>query len=241
MMTKQEIISGDCLEVIPTLPEATMIWADPPDNIRVDYVDYKDRMDSTLYIRWLTDVMKKSLKKTNLIWLSYNKIYQHLLPFNMALRLDSDVVHRQFIWHYTFGPNQQSDFVSSYRTILRIAKEGKAEVYPNAVRIPSQRQIAGDKRADPRGKLPDDVWEFPRVCGTHKERKKWIPNQHPKALLRRIVLFSTQPGDTVIDMFAGSGNMLEVCHELGRNCIGIEISPYYCERIKENLRRLQDE
>ena len=107
-----------------------------------------------------------------------------------------------------------------------------AKLYPDAIRVESARQKMGDKRADPRGRVPDDVWEFPRVCGTFHERKKWHPNQHPKDLLRRMVLFSTKPGDLVVDLFAGTGNMLEVCKELDRDCIGIELSEFYCDKIR---------
>lgn len=229
------LICGDCLEVLPTLPRAKVIWADPPDNIGIKYAGYSDCLESTVYQKWLSDVMKAATDKTDLAWLSYNACHQYLVLFNLAVRLPSDMIYRQFIWHFTFGQNRRDDFVPSYRPILRIAREGKAISYPESVKIPSARQLVyNDKRANPSGKMPDDVWEFPRVCGTHKERKKWHPCQHPKALLRRIVEFSTQPGDLVIDIFAGSGNMLEVCKELGRDCIGIDISPNYCEKIRES-------
>ena len=109
-----------------------------------------------------------------------------------------------------------------------------AKLYPKAIRVPSARQLKyNDKRADPKGRVPDDVWQFPRVCGTFHERRKWIPNQHPEALLERMVLLSTRKGDTVIDMFAGSGNMFRVCKKLGRRCIGIEISLHYCKMISK--------
>lgn len=107
------------------------------------------------------------------------------------------------------------------------------KLYPNAILVPSARQLKyKDKRANPQGRVPDDVWEFPRVCGTFKERRPWHPNQHPEALIERIVKLSCVPGDLVIDMFAGTGTVNRVCKRLGIDCIGIEISEYYCEKIR---------
>jgi len=107
-------------------------------------------------------------------------------------------------------------------------------IYPDAIRIPSKRQtLYNDKRANPKGRVPDDVWEFSRVCGTFKEKRKWHPNQHPEALIERIVKFSCVPGDLVIDMFAGTGTVNRVCKRLGIDCIGIELSRFYCEKITE--------
>jgi site-specific DNA-methyltransferase (adenine-specific) len=100
----------------------------------------------------------------------------------------------------------------------------------------SARQKCNDKRANPAGRVPDDVWEFPRVVGNAKERRSWISNQHPEALIERMILMSTQPGETVIDMFAGSGTVHRVCRRLGRNSISIDISQEYVDRIKSEDR-----
>jgi len=230
---KSKVIQGDCLKVLPTLPRATMIWADPPDNIGMKYEEYDDKRDRIEYAFWLQDVSWAGTSHSDIFWLSYNAKWQVSV---MKALIDQEWrtrQYRQFIWHFTFGQNRQTDFVSSYRPILRIIQTN-AIVYPDTVRVPSARQVKyNDKRANPKGKLPDDVWEYPRVCGTFKERKKWHSCQHPKDLLRRIVKFSTKPGDLVIDMFAGSGNMIEVCQELSRDCIGIDISEFYCKKIAE--------
>ena len=232
---KSQIIQGDCLKVLPALPPAAMIFADPPDNIGCKYEGFDDRWpDGGEYCQWLYERIHAviwPLSRPGIIWLSINNKWL----FDMAAMLHGSPSYqtRLFPWRYTFGQHNSHDCGSGYRPILRFMRAG-AKLYPNAIREPSARQTKyGDKRADPRGRVPDDVWEFSRVCGTFKERKAWHPCQHPKALLRRMVLLSTKPGDLVIDLFAGSGNMLEVCRELGRDCIGIEISKFYCEKIAE--------
>ena len=227
-MEVDKIICGDCLEVLPTLPKAKMIFADPPDNLGLKYEGFVDRHED--YTQWLREILA-CRNYTDIFWLSYYHKYQ---PTVWSC-FDEDDNYRQFIWRFTFGQHRQSDCGSGYRPILRLI-EGDAALYRDAIRVPSLRQTKyNDKRADPRGRVPDDVWEFSRVCGTFHERRKWHPNQHPEALIERIVKFSCVKGDLVIDMFGGTGTVRRVCKRLGVNCITIEISPYYCEMMEKDL------
>jgi len=220
-----KLICGDALNVLPTLPRATMIFADPPDNLGLKYDGFKD--NNPYYGGFLQRVVSKGERNSDIFWLSYYYRYQDAIWYNAVRHAYNP---RQFIWRFTFGQHQHTDCGNGYRPILRIMQPG-AVLYPDAIRVESARQKQGDKRADPRGRVPDDVWEFPRVCGNYIERRKWHPNQHPEALIERIVKFSTKPGDLVIDMFAGTGTVNRVCARLGRECIGIEISRAYCDRI----------
>ncbi len=128
------------------------------------------------------------------------------------------------------GQHQQKDCGNGYRPILRLALP-EVKWNADAIRIPSARMKNGDKRADLRGRVPDDVWEFPRVCGNYAERRKWAVTQHPEALVERAVRMSCRPGDLVIDMFAHSGTVHRVCRRLGLDCIGVDLSPTYCRQI----------
>jgi DNA modification methylase len=92
-----------------------------------------------------------------------------------------------------------------------------------------------DKRANPAGKILDDVWIIPRVAGTHSERINGVPTQLPMELLRRVVGCSSNPGDLVIDPFSGSGTTAAACVELGRRFLGIELSPQYAELSRRRL------
>jgi site-specific DNA-methyltransferase (adenine-specific) len=225
-----KIICGDALKVLPTLPRATMIFADPPDNLGLKYRGFVDRQDN--YREWLAAVMVQAVTKSEIVWLSHYHTYMFDVA-KWAATLNKHFEHRFFFWRFTFGQHRQTDCGNGYRPILRIMEKG-ARLYPNAIRVPSARQLKyNDKRANPKGRVPDDVWEFSRVCGTFHERRKWHPNQHPEALIERIVKFSCKPGDLVIDMFAGTGTVNRVCRRLGINCIGIEISKFYCEQIKK--------
>lgn len=227
----QRIIHGDCLEVLPTLPKAKMIFADPPDNLGMKYEGFVDKQSYPEYIEKLYSWVDIAAKSAKTVW--FSMYYRYLPPILFHANGCGDV--RLFIWRFTFGQHNKYDCGNGYRPVLRIMNPG-AKLYPDTIRVPSARQLKyNDKRANPAGRVPDDVWEFPRVCGTFKERRKWHPNQHPEVLIERIVKFSTKPGDLVIDMFAGTGTVNRVCKRLNRSCIGIEISKFYCDKIGEEL------
>lgn len=225
----QQLICGDCLKILPTLPKAKMIFADPPDNLGMKYEGFVDKQSYPEYMEKLYAWISLASAASSIVWFS---IYYKYLPV-MLFHSQGCGDARLFIWRFTFGQHNKHDCGNGYRPLLRIMNKD-AKIYPDAIRVPSARQSKyKDKRANPKGRVPDDVWEFSRVCGTFKERRKWHPNQHPEALIERIVKFSTKPGDLVIDMFAGTGTVNRVCKRLGRPCISIEISKFYCDKIGE--------
>jgi site-specific DNA-methyltransferase (adenine-specific) len=88
-----------------------------------------------------------------------------------------------------------------------------------------------------RGKYATNLWRIPSLKGASKERVGH-PAQKPLALIERIVLSSSAPGDLVLDPFLGSGTTAVVCEKHGRNWIGIEASPQYCEMAQRRLQVL---
>ena len=245
-MSDATIIHGDVLEIMPNESRRPkMVFADPPDNLGVKYEGgFVDRWPTTFdYVNWLCEIAVLGAAWSNIFWLSYYwrwdfelKALMHYRKVLRRVGLDGSHV-KPYVWWYTFGQHNANDNGSCFRPMMRIRRPG-ATIYPDAIREPSARQRQyNDKRADPRGRVPGDVWdgvwECPRVCGTFKEKRKWHKNQHPEALLERMVKLCCKPGDLVIDMFAGSGSMIRVCQRLGVNVIGYEISEEYCKRIAE--------
>jgi len=232
-MSNHAILQGDCLQILPTLPPATCLWADPPDNLGLKYDGFRDRISN--YHGWLLDVVQTALQhEPQVFWLSL--YHKHLIPvlFSVSDFWGWDI--RLFIWRFTFGQHQSNDCGNGYRPILRFSKPG-FKWNTGAIRVPSARQSKyGDNRANPKGRVPDDVWEFPRVCGTFHERRAYIPNQHPIALMKRIVALSCRPGDSVIDLFGGSFSCARACQELGIDCTSIELSETYCEFGRKELQ-----
>ncbi len=82
-----------------------------------------------------------------------------------------------------------------------------------------------------------DTWYVSRVCGTFRERGEH-PCQMPEALLERIVRVSSNPGDLVLDPFAGSGTTLAVAKRLRRRYLGMELSAAYAAAIDERLAKV---
>jgi site-specific DNA-methyltransferase (adenine-specific) len=158
------------------------------------------------------------------------------------------------IWHYTFGVNCKLKFNRSHAHIFYYVVDPKHFTFnAEAIRVPSARQTTyADRRANPAGKLPDDTWVLrpqedgnlfrpdedtwyvSRVCGTFKERANH-PCQMPEAVLERIIRVSSSPGELVLDPFGGSGTTLAAAKRLGRNYLGIELSPEYADRIRKRL------
>ena len=239
------IICGDCIEVLGKVKEpfADLIFADPPFNIGYKYDKYHDKVKSKNYIAWTKDwmtVCKKVLKPAGSFYIAIGDEYAanvKVIADKLGLFMRNWV-----IWHYTFGQQMKNKFARSHTHILYFVKDKNNFTFNDyAVRIPSDRQlIYNDKRANPEGKMPDDVWdEYPRVCGTFKERTGWHPCQMPESLLKRIIAVSSNPGDCVLDPFIGSGTTAAVAYQLGRNYTGVEISEEYVENAKKRLAQLK--
>lgn len=131
---------------------------------------------------------------------------------------------------FTFGQDNQKDLKNNHRPLYRFMRNGTT-LYPDSIRVESWRLQNGDKRANPKGCVPGDVFDFTRVVGNDKERRRWHPTQLREALVERCIKLCTSDGDTVLDPFGGTGTTLRVCRRLGRDCTLIEIDSEYCKRI----------
>jgi len=78
----------------------------------------------------------------------------------------------------------------------RVVFVASAPIYPCQIRVPSWRMLNGDKRAAPDGKVPGNVWDFPRVTGNSKQRRAFHPTQLNEGLVERAILLSGRPKTT---------------------------------------------
>ena len=85
-----------------------------------------------------------------------------------------------------------------------------------------------------RGANPGNVWSFSHMHYCNKNRQQH-PTQKPEGLYERMILASSNVGDTILDPFLGSGTCIRVAQELDRNCIGIELNQDYVEMARERL------
>jgi site-specific DNA-methyltransferase (adenine-specific) len=257
------LILGDCVEQLRRLEAGSvdLAFADPPFNIGYKYDVYDDRKGADDYLEWTrtwTREVARVLKPDGSFWLAIGD------EFAAELKM---IVHRELglsprswvIWYYTFGVNCKYKFSRSHAHLLYFVKDPTTFTFnTEPIRVPSARQLVyADARANPKGRLPDDTWILrpqdvpggfapgddtwyvPRVCGTFKERAGWHGCQMPEQLLGRIIKACSNPGDLVLDPFAGSGTTLTVAKKLHRRHLGFELSPDYAERARARLEAAQ--
>jgi len=228
---RNKIVCGDCIKVLrDEKPFADLIFADPPFNIGYKYDKYKDNVKAKTYIDWSKEWMTACcdvLKAHGSFYIAIGDT--HAADIKKIADQLGLTMRNWLIWHYSFGQQMKNKFARSHTHILYFAKNKKNFTFnDDAVRIISDRQKKyKDKRANPKGKMPDDVWnEYPRVCGTFKERVNF-PCQMPESLLARIIRVSSNESDWILDPFSGSGTTLFVAHKLNRSYTGIDISKKY--------------
>ena len=254
-----QIRQGDCIAGLQTLADGSvdLAFADPPFNIGYDYDVYQDNLQNDEYLNWTRQWMsevKRVLKDDGSFWLAIGDEYAAELKVMLQRELGF-ACRSWVIWYYTFGVNCTKKFNRSHAHLFHMVKDAKKFTFnADQIRVPSARQLVyGDKRANSKGRLPDDTWVlrpqdlpqgfsadddtwyFPRVAGTFKERQGFHGCQMPEQLLGRIVRVSSNEGEIVLDPFGGSGTTLAVAKKLNRRYLGFELSPEYVTAIKARL------
>src|SRR5687767_6226016 len=266
MPETNQIINGDSIEILNRGPEGwvDLVFADPPFNIGYLYHGYDDEKDVDEYVNWSENWMRavhRALKPSGSFYLAIGDEFAADLC-HVARRKIGFNLRNWIIWHYTFGQQTKQMFAKSHTHILYFTKEKKGFTFnPDDVRVASARQTTyGDKRANSKGKLPDDTWFLrpqeaaphgyfepgfdtwneSRVCGTFKEREGWHGCQMPIGVLNRIIKASSNPGDVVLDPFNGSGTTVVAAALLGRKYVGIDQSAEYVEYARKRLEHALD-
>lgn len=248
-----QIIPGDCLEVLDSLPEKSvdLIFADPPYNLqlqrelwrpnltKVDAVDEAwDQFDSLAeYDRfsraWL-GACRRVLKDSGTLWVigSYHNIYRvGSILMDLGYWLLNDVV-----WVKTNPmPNFRGvRFTNAHETLLWAQKE-KGARYTFNYQAMKALNDGLQMRSD---------WELPLCSGQERlkvDGAKAHPTQKPEALLYRVILASSNPGDVVLDPFFGSGTTGAVAKKLHRAWLGIERESAYIELAQARIEAVEPE
>ncbi len=237
---QQNIILGDSLTWLARLPAQSvdLVFADPPYNLQlrktlfrpnysaVEAVDaewdqFEGFDDYDAFSRaWLAQV-RRVMKPTGSIWICGT--YHNIFRVGAILQDFGFWVLNTVVWH---KPNAMPNFRG---TRLRNDVEWVVWAkYDETSRYIFNHHLM--KRFND-GKQLGSVWEINRCGGPERLRdgqgKTLHPTQKPEALLRRIILASTQPGDLVLDPFVGTGTTAVVAKQLHRRWLGIENNPVY--------------
>lgn len=234
------LVRGRAEDWLRTGGPVRCVWMDPPDNIGLGYDGFADKRDD--YYHWLYGLVRESTRVAEVVWVSHHSKHMttvlagiNNLTGGSLLSPGRGWAVRTVVWRFTFGQYSES-MGYGYRPITVITRAG-VELNYDAVREESERMRIGDTRAAGE-RVPDDVWDYPRVVGNSRERRSWHPTQHPVAIYDRAMKLS---GGPFVDLFAGTGT----CFRAGYlnptvNVVGIEQSAHYCEKITEENRANKD-
>ena len=246
---ENKIISGNSLEILKKIPDKTfnLIFADPPYNLQIGEKlkrpddskvngvhDKWDQFESFKHYDdfckdWLKEC-KRVLKDNGSIWVigSYHNIFRlgfHLQNLNYWLLND-------IIWRKNNPmPNfRGTRFTNAHETLIWATKNKKSKYtfnYQSLKCLNDDLQMRSD-------------WTFP-ICGgkerLKKNGKKVHSTQKPEALLHRIILATTNKGDTILDPFLGTGTTAVVAKKLGRKYYGIEKEKKYFRAANDRINK----
>lgn len=239
MQSSRTLIHGDAFSWLKQQEPQSFdcVIADPPDNLGLNYDGFKDRVSPEAYEKFLVDLIKWGALTGRHFWLSYYHKHQPAVMsiVRAMLRENPKLAWRQYVWRFTFGQYTDSDCANGYRPILRLSFMGDP-VTTGGIMVPSERALMGDKRASNGGnRVPDDVWEFPRIVGNSHERRSWHPTQHPIGLYQRMIRLSSRVADrvSVVDLFGGTGTVFRATAGLpDMDVTAVEQSLHYCAHIR---------
>ena len=236
-----KLFKEDCAVGLPQLPSESvdLIFADPPFNVGKKYGKNEDKR--TDYYKWCDGWIEEGfrlLKPSGVFCLM--TISKHLgQMFPMMHR--RGVFINQVMWRNVSASHSKRGFWMSYQPILIYGKTGEFKFNTYAqTRAKADDKVMrwGGYSTEWKGQLLDYWDDIPFVYAgsiAHKEailvpgsNKKAHPCQMPEMLVGRCILFFTDPGDAVLDPFAGSGTTLVAARKLGRFGIGFEREDEYC-------------
>jgi modification methylase len=246
------ILHGDCVAELAQLPSASidLVFADPPYNLQLDgdllrpnnsivdgvHQDWDKFADFATYDRfsqaWLAEC-RRVLKPDGAIWVigSYHNIFR----LGVTLQDQGYWILNDVIWRKTNPmPNFRGRrFTNAHETLIWAGRQQSSKYtfnYESLKALNDDLQMRSD-------------WLFPICAGPERLKddggRKAHPTQKPEALLHRLLLASTNPGDVVLDPFFGTGTTGAVAKRLGRRWIGIERDLDYAAAAAERIANVQ--
>lgn len=238
-------ILDDCLQVLPRIKSNSinLVFADPPYNIGKEFE--KKVLSKDEYVEWCKKWIEECMRILSSNGTFYLMAATQFMPYLDCFIDSKFVIRSRLVWYYdSSGVQATKYFGSRYEPILMIVKD-KNNYKFNANDVMVEAKTGAERKLiDYRKRVPEpynskkvlgNVWEIPRVRYLMNEYENH-PTQKPEKLMEIMILASSDPGDYVLDPFAGSFTTCAVAKRLGRKCIGIELFEEY---YKVGLRRLE--
>ncbi len=188
------------------------------------YRDYFDDYLSFLEPRLLEAFRVLKPNGSLYFHIDYREVHYCKILLDEIFGRDSFI--NEIIWAYDFGGRSKKRWPAKHDNILFYAKNPKEYTFNHEEvdRIPYMAPGLVGKEKAARGKFPTDTW-WHTIVGTNSSEKTGYPTQKPVGVLNRIIAASSNPGDVVLDFFAGSGTIGEVCINMGRHFILADNNP----------------
>lgn len=247
------IYQGDLRAILPELPEQSvdMVFADPPYNLQlqqelrrpnhslVDAVDdqwdqFANFADYDAFTRAWLGACRRVLKDSGTLWVigSYHNIYRvGAIMQDLGFWLLNDVV---WVKENPMPNFRGVRFTNAHETLLWAKKSREQKKY--TFNYHALKNLNDDKQ------MRSD-WLLPICSGAERLRVDGVKlhsTQKPEALLYRVILASTNPGDVILDPFFGSGTTGAVARRLGRRYIGVEREATYVEAARARIAAIPE-
>lgn len=248
---------GDCLNLLKELSDDSvqLVFTSPPYNIKREYEEKLDMAEylnhQELIIRECVRILKDS---GSLCWQvgTYTNRAGDYIPLDLILyRVFARYgfkLRNRIIWHFEHGFHARHKFSGRYETILWFTRSDDYVFNLDPIRVPQKNPKKkfykgpnkGKISSNPLGKNPGDVWAIPNVKNGNPEKiVDGHPCQFPIELAERVLLALTNPGDVVVDPFAGTASTLIAALRHGRVAIGSEIDKKYHRLGQQRINKLK--
>ena len=246
---------GDCLEVLKQFPENhfDMIFADPPYHlsnggftvhagrrVSVNKGKWDEskglKEDFDFHLNWIKSC-RRVLKKNGTIWISgtYHSIYK----CGYALQSSGYHILNDITWYKpNASPNLSGRYFTASHETLIWAKKSKEEKHTFNYKLMRNGNWDKEDVLKRPGSQMRSVWAINTPKAIEKKLGKH-PTQKPEALLKRVILASTQKGDLILDPFTGSSTTGIIAHLLERRFIGIDIEKRYLDLSIKRFEELE--
>jgi site-specific DNA-methyltransferase (adenine-specific) len=241
-----QVFCEDALEGLARIPDGSidLILTDPPYNLGKDYGNGSDQQSVEAYLAWTEQWIDKALPKLKANGSLYIFLTWRFAPEIFVMLKKRMAMMNEIIWDRrvpSMGGSTRS-FSSVHDTIGFFVNRKDYYFDLDAVRIPYDAET---KKARSRsifigakwlevGYNPKDLWSVSRLHREHPERADH-PTQKPIEIIERMIKASCPPGGVVLDPFMGSGTTAVAARGLGRQYVGFELNPEYCEIIGKRL------
>jgi len=250
-MADCQLLCGDALDVIRGLESSSLdvTITSPPYNIGKEYEQNRPLSEYLSWCRGWLHELHRVTKPTGSLWLNLGYVEVEgsgrAVPLAYLLWNQSPFyLLQEIVWHYGAGVASRRAFSPRNEKWLWFVKDHEHYTFnldavrdPN-VKYPNQKKN-GKLKCNPLGKNPGDVWILPKVTsgrGRASGERTAHPAQFPLAVVKRIILASSNPGELILDPFAGSGSTLVASLHCQRRCIGVELRADYCAIAERRIR-----